>query len=287
MPPARWNDENYEAKKRKTSLFIHFNGSEETIGLILRTIISVNQLSINGAVPDVCKELSKDSEVAGKPAANEDLEPKEIPTELPIADPHTNAELQGNLLQDYEHKFEQLPVDQKLPKPCSDAGLKMVAKGQFFITHEEEGPDEMKNLCRECKLPRSEEASRVGGWILGNTKIGLVLDAKVCLHQKRYGIEIVVEFLFRDRTVSWVRIVNGINNYLTKTSETMSLENVEHRVTGKPAAKAKPQPKPTVTLSPVSIPFRLRTWIDINPKRFRQNCFQSSMVVRSGQLKLG
>ena len=43
----------------------------------------------------------------------------EIPTELPIADPHTNAELQGNLLRNYEHKFEQLPEDQKLTKLCS------------------------------------------------------------------------------------------------------------------------------------------------------------------------
>ena len=110
---------------------IHFNGSEETIELILRTITSVNQLSIN-AVADLCKEQSKDSEVAGKFAAKEDLESVEIPTELLIADPHTNAELQGNLLQDYEQKFEQLPEDQKLSKLCCDAGLLMVEKGQFF-----------------------------------------------------------------------------------------------------------------------------------------------------------
>ena len=141
------------------------------------------------------QELSKDSEVAEKPAANEDLESMEIPTGLPIADPHTNA------------KFEQLPEDQKLSKLCSDAGLKIVEKGQIFITLEEgEGPDEMKNLCREFSLPRSDEASRVRGWILGNTKIGPVLNVKVCLRQKRYGIEIMVESLFRDRTVSWVRI---------------------------------------------------------------------------------
>ena len=63
--------------------------------MILRTIFSVTQLSIFGAVADLCKELSKDSEVAGKLAANEDLESMEIPTELPFADPHTNAELQG------------------------------------------------------------------------------------------------------------------------------------------------------------------------------------------------
>ena len=71
----------------------------------------------------------------------------------------------GNLLRDYEHKFEQLAEDQKLSKLCSDAGLKIVEKGQFFITLGEEGPDEMKNLCREYTLPRSEEASRVRGEI--------------------------------------------------------------------------------------------------------------------------
>ena len=89
--------------KEKGEKSVHFNGNEETIELILRTIISVNQLSIYGAVADLWKELSKDSEVAGKLAANEDLESMKILTELPIADPHTNEELQENLLQDYEH----------------------------------------------------------------------------------------------------------------------------------------------------------------------------------------
>ena len=47
----------------------------------------------------------------------------------------------------------------------------MVENGQFSITLDEEGPEEMKNLCREYTLPRNEEASRVRGWILGKTKI--------------------------------------------------------------------------------------------------------------------
>ena len=86
----------------------------------------------------------------------------EIPTEPPIADPHTDGKLQGNLLQNYERISEQQSDDQKLSKLCSDAGLKSVEKGHFFITlDEEEGPDEMKNLCRDYTLPRSEEASRV------------------------------------------------------------------------------------------------------------------------------
>ena len=85
--------------------------------------------------------------------------------------------------------------------------------------------------------------------------------------------------LFRDRTVSWVRIVNGIDKYVTETSETISLENVEHRVTGIPVAKAKPQPMPTVTLSSISVPVRERNWIDINPERFRQHCFTVSKAM--------
>ena len=140
--------------------------------------------------------------VAGKLAANEDLETMEIPTEVSIADPHTNAELLWNLLQDYkEHKFEPLPEDQKLTKLCSNAVFsKNIGKGQFFFTlDEEEGLDEMKTSCREYTLPRSEEASRARGWFLGNTKIGAVLDVKVCFHQSRYGVEIMVESLFRDK----------------------------------------------------------------------------------------
>ena len=90
----------------------------------------------------------------------------------------------------------------------------------------------MKNPCREYTILRSEQASRVRGWILGNTKIGSVLDVKVCHHKKRYGIEIMIESLFRDGTASWVRIENGINLYVTETSETTSIGNVERRVTG-------------------------------------------------------
>ena len=43
--------------KAKGKKSIHFNGSEETIELILRTIISVNQHSIHGAVADLCKRI--------------------------------------------------------------------------------------------------------------------------------------------------------------------------------------------------------------------------------------
>ena len=168
-------------------------------------------LSIHGAVADLDREQSKDSRALGKPDALEYLKMMEISTEPSIDDPHTDEKRQGNLVQDYERKFEQLSDNQKLSKLCSDAGLKIVEKGQYFFTLDtEEGLNEMEHLCREKTLPRNEKKTRAKGWILKNTRIGPVLDIQVCFHQDRCSIEILVESLFPDRTASWVRIVNGI-----------------------------------------------------------------------------
>ena len=46
---------------------IHFNGGDDTIELTLRTIISVNQLSVYGAVADLCGELARYSRGTGNP----------------------------------------------------------------------------------------------------------------------------------------------------------------------------------------------------------------------------
>ena len=47
--------------KSKGMKSIHFNGSDETIELILQTVLSVNQLSVYGAVADLCGEIVRDS----------------------------------------------------------------------------------------------------------------------------------------------------------------------------------------------------------------------------------
>ena len=103
------------------------------------------------------------------------------------------------------------------------------------------------------------------GWIRGNTTIGPVLDVRVCYHQGGCGVEIKIESSFRDRTCSWVRIVNGIHKYVTETSEEIPVASVENRGTGKLVAKAKPRPESTLTWSPVSIPCHDRKKIDVDP----------------------
>ena len=125
----------------------HFNDSGDTIELILRTVLSGNQFSVYGAVADLCKELARDPAGAGKPATNENLESMVIPTEFLIANPisEIDAEMQRKLLRECDHKFAELLEQQKLTKLCSNAGFSMnVDKGQFFITLDVEGLDDMK-----------------------------------------------------------------------------------------------------------------------------------------------
>ena len=133
-----------------------------------------------------------------------------------------------------------------------------------------------KTSCREYTLPRSEETSRARGWIRGNTRIGPVLDVKVWYHQGRCGVEIMIESLLRDRTVSWVRIVNGINKYVTEKSEEILVASVENRGTGKLVAKAKPRPKQTSALTLVSFLHRERKGKDFDPGKYSQGCFEVS-----------
>ena len=66
---------------------IHFSGSFENIELLLRTVISANQLSIYGAIADLCN-LSKDFRASGKPEALDHLEP----TGPSITETLTNAQ---------------------------------------------------------------------------------------------------------------------------------------------------------------------------------------------------
>ena len=93
-------EENYEAKEEArsqyTSMVVY-----ENIELLLRTVISANQFSIYGTIADLCDEVPKDIGAPGKPAAPDDLEKMEIPTDLSIEENSTTAQQPRNLLQEY------------------------------------------------------------------------------------------------------------------------------------------------------------------------------------------
>ena len=93
---------------------------------------------------------------------------------------------------------------------------------------------------------RNEKGTRIRGWIFKNTRIGPVLTQKVCCQDDRYCIEVQVPSLFQDNNVSWVRIVNGVDKYVTESMLTRTEEDI---ASWKPMAKARPRQKPTLTLT--------------------------------------
>ena len=153
---------------------------------------------------DLCNEVPKDIRAPGN------LQHliiwkrwKFLPTS-PLQKISTNAQQWWNLVQEYERKFEQLSEDQKLSKLCSYAGLKLVERGQDFFSLDTVEGQQMQHLCREYTMPRNDKDTRIRGWVLKITRIGPVLNIKVCYHDDRYSIEVQIPSLFQDNTVSWV-----------------------------------------------------------------------------------
>ena len=109
--------------KGKRELYTYFRGDEDTAE-VLRTSIPVHELSIYGAVADMCDELacriSDCSERTRKLGAQKNTETMVTPTELSTTNktPRTNEAVQGDMLHDCERKFANLPDHLQLITLC-------------------------------------------------------------------------------------------------------------------------------------------------------------------------
>ena len=144
----------------------------------------------------------------GKPKAPGQLDEVEILTQRPLAEMQANEERQGNLLQEYEQRFEKIVRRPEV--------IQTMFRSRFEIS-----PNWTILLCSSVTTRRrtsifmpSQEGTLIKGWIQGNVRFGPVSDIKVCNHNGRYSIEVQVQSLFQDRTVSWIRIVNGIDKFV-------------------------------------------------------------------------
>ena len=125
--------------KGKGRSAIHFNGSDETIEVILRTVISVNQISIYGAVADLCGELaweiSRNSKGTEKPGALENLETILMPPEC-----RQQIKL-FRLMQEYRgtcfvNTSRDSQIFQNVPNGPNSAPMlvsRRLEKGQYFM----------------------------------------------------------------------------------------------------------------------------------------------------------
>ena len=100
-----------------------------TIETVFRTIVSVNQLSIYGAVSDLCEEFNICQGRTERPVLAEQSDPLFAPADLLITTPTPSIEIraQENLLQKHKDRVEKLPQPGRLIKICVDAG-------QYFMT---------------------------------------------------------------------------------------------------------------------------------------------------------
>ena len=74
-------------------LSFHFWADGDTIETVFRTIISVNQLSIHGAVPDVCEEHSACQTITWRPVLAGQSDPLFEPAKLLITTPTPSVEI--------------------------------------------------------------------------------------------------------------------------------------------------------------------------------------------------
>ena len=103
-------------------LSIHFCADQGTIETVFRTIISVNQLSIYGAVSDLREECTTCHVRTGRPVLAGQSDPLFVPTNslmkthTPLTDDPVQEE---DLLQKYQERVERLSQQNRVIKFCT------------------------------------------------------------------------------------------------------------------------------------------------------------------------
>ena len=242
-------------------LSTHYFADRRTIETVFRTIVYVNQLSLYGAVANICEEYYSCHERTERPVVRGQSSPSFVPsvikTNVLLNDDPAHEEFQ---LQRNGERIEKLSQQDRLSKFCTDAGfLTRVEVGQYFMTKDTEEFSQftVSVACREYTLPRDEDSSELKGWIRGDTKIGPVLDVTTCYLQGKYGVEIRIESMNKDNSHSWIRISHGLSKWATNLNnkdqddneqETSEMEFEDYALkmnasdfTSRSKAKAKPQ----------------------------------------------
>ena len=263
--------------KGRGKLSIHFAADGDTIETIYRIILSVNQLSVYGAVEAVCEEFESHQDRSGEPEIL--MGQSIVPGELNAEDPLQNENPMNDQIiwQQYIQQVESLSPENKVSKFCREAGfMRVVEVGQYFVTKDTGSLRPFRSVaCREYTLPRDDPASQAKGWIQGNMRIGPVLEVTTSFQHFKYGIEIRIWSVNQDNSQSWVRISYGTIKHVVDSIQDnteIPADPQEERVpqtsikvvATRSTAKAKPQPRELVGTT-ATIPIHERRWIDIEP----------------------
>ena len=265
--------------KGRGKLSIHFAADQDTIDTIYRIILSVNQLSVYGAVAAICEEFEDHQERTGQPVilVGQSIVLGEVKAEVPVHDEDPRND--QIIWQQYIQQIESLSQENRLSKFCKEAGfMRVVEVGQYFVTKDTGDFRQFHSVaCREYTLPRDDSASQPKGWIQGNMRIGPVLEVTTSFQHFKYGIEFRIESVNKDSSHSWVRISYGTVKYVIDSIEDnteIPADPQEEQIpqtstsvlAARSKAKSKPQPREFIgTTATISI--HERRWIDIEPSK--------------------
>ena len=146
-------------------LSIHFGADELTIETIFRITISVNQLSVYGAVAAICEEFEDHQDGSGEPEIlmGQSIVLGEMKAETPLQNEnYSNHQI---LCQQYMERIESLSPESKVSRFCMEAGfMRIVEVGQYLVTKDTGNLRQFRSVaCREYTLLRDDPASQAKG----------------------------------------------------------------------------------------------------------------------------
>ena len=176
----------------------------------------VNQLSVFGAVANMCEEFEFHQDRSGQPDVlmGQSFDLSEMKAEVPLQ--NENSMNDQNLWQQYIQQIESLSPESKVSRFCKEAGfMRVVDVGLYLVTKDTGNLRQFRSVaCREYTLPRDEPAAEATGWIQGNMRFGPVLEVTTSFQNYKHGIEIRIWSVNQDISQSWVRISYGTIKYV-------------------------------------------------------------------------
>ena len=102
--------------KRKGKVSIHFSADQDTVDTTYRIILSVNQLSVYGAVAAICDEYESHQDSTGQPVilVGQSIVLGEIKAEVPVHDEEPRDD--QIILQQYVQQVESLSPENRVSK---------------------------------------------------------------------------------------------------------------------------------------------------------------------------
>ena len=174
-------------KKKNNRDTIHFNADASNTELLFRIIHSVNQLSIYGAVSNLCEQfgLTEEEKAQEKPLGKKESVTKGVLTSVKSQDVKllvsSPRQASGNSLRE-NMTSNHCPKTIRFTRVCEGASfVHWVSAGLSNKTRpdEDDGFRQIIPLCREYTLSQVNPRSRVLAAIPGGTIIGPVIEVHI------------------------------------------------------------------------------------------------------------